>query len=95
MRKVFLTLSLFFDILIIMVDKLSVLDNLFKGLKFKDAEYIEKTNVCVMNFLFNPESFKVTDENKKIIFENIKNLIGDYVKIELSFSQSFRNCSNL
>lgn len=68
------------------MDKLSLLDNIFKGLKFKDAEYIEKTNVCVMNFLYNPESFKPTEENKKIILENVKNLIGDYVTIELSFT---------
>ena len=70
-----------------MINRLEILDNLFKGLKFKDAEYIEKTNVCVMNFLFNPESFKPTDENQKTILENIENLIGNYVKFELAFER--------
>lgn len=69
-----------------MDNKLSTLDNLFNGLKFKDAEYTEKTNVCVMNFLYNPGSFKPTDENKKVLFQNIKELIGDYVTYELSFT---------
>jgi len=68
-----------------MNDKLSVLDTLYNGLKFKDAEYIEKTNVCVMNFLYNPESFKPTEENKLTILNEIKSLIGDYVTYELAF----------
>ena len=68
-----------------MENRLSNLDKIFNGLKFKDAEYVEKTNVCVMNFLYNPESFKPTDENKKLIMDNVKELIGDYVSFELSF----------
>jgi len=85
MSKRRLTLALFFVIIFGMENKLSTLDTMFNGLKFKDAEYIEKTNVCVMNFLFNPEFFKPTDENKKTILDTIKNLIGDYVTYELAF----------
>jgi len=69
-----------------MENRLSSLDNLFKGLKFKDAEYIEKTNVCVMNFLYNPESFRPTEDNKKVVLQNVKELIGNYVDYELSFT---------
>ena len=68
-----------------MVDRLEILNRLFDGLKFKDAEYKERTNVCVMNFLYNPETFNPTEENQKIIMEKIVELIGDFVKYELNF----------
>ena len=42
------------------MDKLTVLDAIYDGLKFKDAVYSEKTNVCTVDFLFNPDSFKPT-----------------------------------
>ena len=38
-----------------MENKIEILDLLYQGLKFKDAVYTEKNNICVMNFLYNPE----------------------------------------
>jgi len=64
---------------------IEILDLLFQGLKFKDAVYTEKNNVCVINFLYNPENFTPNDENKSIIMAKCKDLIGDFVKFELSF----------
>lgn len=65
---------------------IEILDLLYQGLKFKDAVYTEKNNTCVINFLYNPENFTPHDENKTIIMQKVKSLIGDYVKIELSFN---------
>lgn len=68
-----------------MQDKISLLNNLYLGLKFKDATYSEKRNICVANFLYNPEFFKPNDENKIIIMNKLNEIVGDYVKYELAF----------
>ena len=68
-----------------MKEGIEILDLLYQGLKFKDAVYTEKNNVCVINFLYNPENFTPNDENKAIILEKVKDIIGDFVKFELSF----------
>ena len=65
---------------------IEILDELYQGLKFKDAVYTEKNNICVVNFLYNPENFTPNEENKKNILIKIKELIGDFVKFELSFT---------
>ena len=67
------------------MEKLEYLDTLFNGLKFKDAEYREKTNTCVVNFLFNPDVFKLSDNNKHIIQDKLFEIIGSYVKIEPNY----------
>lgn len=64
---------------------IEILDLLYQGLKFKDAIYTEATNVCVVNFLYNPENFIPNEDNKANILNKIKELIGDYVKFELCF----------
>jgi DNA polymerase III epsilon subunit family exonuclease len=69
-----------------MENGIEILDLLYKGLKFKEAVYTEKTNVCVMNFLYNPESFTPNEENKKNILTKIKDTIGDFVTFELNFT---------
>ena len=66
---------------------IEILDLLYQGLKFKDAVYTEKTNVCVINFLYNPESFTPTEENKANIKEKVKDIVGDFVNFELSFTK--------
>lgn len=65
---------------------IEVLDLLYKGLKFKDAVYTEKNNICVINFLYNPENFTPNDENKKNLMTKIKDLVGEFVKFELNFT---------
>lgn len=65
---------------------IEILDLLYQGLKFKDAVYTEKTNVCVMNFLYNPENFTPNESNKAEIMAKIKEIVGDFVKFELSFT---------
>ena len=64
---------------------IEILDLLYEGLKFKDAVYTEKNNVCVMNFLYNPENFTPDQENKEQILEKIKDIVGTFVQYELSF----------
>ena len=64
---------------------IEILDLIYQGLKFKDAVYTEKNNVCVVNFLYNPENFTPNDENKATIMSKVKELIGDFVKFELNF----------
>lgn len=66
---------------------IEILDLIFDGLKFKDAVYTEKTNICSVNFLYNPENFAPTIENKEIILKKIQELIGNLVKIELVFAK--------
>ena len=68
------------------MNDISILDKLFEGLKFKDATYSEKTNVCVINFLYNPETFKPNDENKSILNEKINSIIGGFVNYSLNFT---------
>ncbi len=67
------------------MDNLSILDTLFSGLKFKDAVYSVKENLCTVNFLYNPESFKPTDENKAVINKTLSEIIGNIVDYSLSF----------
>jgi len=67
---------------------IAILDKIYDGLKFKDAEYNEKTNICVLNFLYNPDNFKPDDENKEFILLKVKELIGDYVQFQLVFTSS-------
>lgn len=67
---------------------ISILDSVYDGLKFKDAEYNEKTDVCTLNFLYNPNSFKPTEENKEFLLSKIKDIVGDFVKYELNFTSS-------
>lgn len=64
---------------------IDILDRLYDGLKFKDAEYKEKTNTCIMYFLYNPEQFKLTDEIKRNILTKIEDIVGNFVKYELDF----------
>lgn len=64
---------------------IEILDLLYQGLKFKDAVYTEKNNVCVINFLYNPESFTPNEENKTKIMEKVKDLIGNFINFELKF----------
>ena len=64
---------------------IEILDRLYDGLKFRDAEYKEKTNICVVHFLYNPEHFKPNDEHKKNILTKLTDIIGDFVKYELDF----------
>ena len=68
-----------------MKEGIEILDLLYQGLKFKDAVYTENTNVCVINFLYNPESFTPNEENKKVVLSKIEEIIGNFIKIELSF----------
>lgn len=68
------------------MENISILDNLYEGLKFKDAVYTEKTNTCVVNFLYNPEQFSVNDDTKNAIINKLKDIIGDFVNYELSFT---------
>ena len=65
---------------------IEILDMLYQGLKFKDAVYSEKNNVCVVNFLYNPENFTPNEQNKAEILEKIKEIVGDFVKFELNFT---------
>ncbi len=67
--------------------EIEILDRIFDGLKFKDAIYREKDNVCTLNFLYNPETFTVTDDTKREILDQVKKIIGDYVKYELAFTR--------
>lgn len=60
------------------------LDRLYEGLKFKDAIYKEKANICELNFLYNPELFKPTEENKTAIYNKI-NVLGDIVNYSVNF----------
>lgn len=69
-----------------MQDALEKLDNLFVGLKFKDAVYTEKNNTCTVNFLYNPDHFKPTDENKSNILKNLTDLIGNMVNYSITFT---------
>ena len=69
-----------------MRESIEVLDRLYNGLKFKDAVYTEKNNTCTVNFLYNPESFKPDDENKIALLNKLKDIIGDFVTYELSFT---------
>ena len=69
-----------------MQDNISILDKLYDGLKFKDAVYTEKTNVCAVNFLYNPENFKPTDEIKTFILEKLKDIVGNFVDYQLNFT---------
>ena len=69
-----------------MEQSIEILDLLYQGLKFKDAIYTEKTNTCVVNFLYNPENFTPNEENKSNIMKKLKELIGDFVKIEATFA---------
>ena len=68
-----------------MIDRLEILNRLYVGLKFKDAEYHEKNNTCVLNFLYNPESFNLTDEKQAEIISKLNDLIGSYVNYSLNF----------
>jgi len=65
---------------------IEILDELYPGLKFKDAVYTEKNNVCVINFLYNPENFMPSVENKTNLLNKVKEIVGDFVKFELSFA---------
>ena len=67
------------------MNDIAILDKLYDGLKFKNAEYSEKTNTCVINFLYNPEMFQPNDENKRILNEKISSLVGDFVKYNANY----------
>ena len=69
-----------------MQDNISILDKLYDGLKFKDAVYTEKTNVCTVNFLYNPETFNPTDEIKKFIHSKLNDIVGTFVEYSLNFT---------
>lgn len=58
----------------------------FDGLKFKDAEYVVKTNVLTINFLYNPTLFMLAD--KAIEVEDIlKKEINEPVEINTHFTK--------
>ena len=69
-----------------MNDRLEILDRLYDGLKFKDATHTEKNNTCVMNFLYNPEEFKPNERNRSELLNKFKEIIGDYVKFDIKFT---------
>ena len=69
-----------------MKEGIEILDLLYQGLKFKDAVYVEKSNTCVVNFLYNPENFVPNDQNKAEILNKMKEIIGDFVNFELNFT---------
>lgn len=64
---------------------IEILNELYQGLKFKDAVYTERDNICTVNFLFNPENFTPNAENRKELHDKIRELIGDFVNIKLEF----------
>ena len=66
------------------MDKLKALDAIFDGLKFKDAVYSEKTNICTVEFLYNPDTFKPTDDAKKTMLATLDAEIGNFVKYDLN-----------
>ncbi len=68
-----------------MENRLAILDGLFDGLKFKDACYQERTNTCVVSFLYNPDIYRPDEEHKKVIIAKLKELIGDFVNYDLSY----------
>ena len=51
-----------------MINKLEMLDNVFKGLKFKDAEYIEKT--FADKSVLTKEDFKIFEEYLEMVNED-------------------------
>ena len=66
---------------------IEILDRLYDGLKFRDAEYIEKTNTCIVHFLYNPEHFKPTDEHKKsILIKQKTNTVVTFSPLKLSIA---------
>lgn len=68
------------------MDKIEDLDTLYPGLKFKDAVYTENNNTCVVNFLYNPESFKVDNQKKSAIMQKLVEIIGTYVNLDTNFT---------
>ncbi len=68
-----------------MENQLDILNRLFDGLQFKDAEYSERTNTCTINFLYNPQVFKINEQNRKIIYDKVLEIVGDFVRYELNF----------
>ena len=69
-----------------MNDRLDILDRLYDGLKFKNATYTENNNTCVMNFLYNPDVFKPNEQNRIELLNKFKEIIGDYVKFDIKFT---------
>ena len=67
-----------------MEDKIAILDRLFSGLKFKNAEYNENANVCCVNFLYNPEFFTPNENNHQTIYSSLKETIGNFVNYKLN-----------
>ncbi len=65
--------------------ELDILDKIYAGLKLKDAVYKESTNTCTVNFLYNPEMFTLDEDKKKVLYNKLVELVGDFVKFELSF----------
>ena len=58
----------------------------YDGLKFKDAEYITKSNTLTANFLYNPTLFNLADNAVKV--ENIlKEEFGKYINIDTHFTK--------
>jgi len=68
-----------------MNENILILDKLYQGLRFKDATYSEKNNICTINFLYNPETFKPTEEIKTQLTEKLKDIIGSFVDYSLNF----------
>ncbi len=65
--------------------ELEIFDKIYAGLKLKDAIYTEKTNACVVNFLYNPELFSITDDKRQFIIDKLTELVGNYVNFEINF----------
>lgn len=58
----------------------------FDGLKFRDAEYVTKTNVLTVNFLYNPTLF-VLNENASKIEDFLNRQYGSYLSVNTHFSK--------
>ena len=67
-----------------MINQLEILNRLYDGIKFKDAEYTEKTNTCVVNFLYNPQVFTPNEEKNKTILNKVEEIVGNFVKLKLN-----------
>jgi len=60
----------------------------YNGLKFKDAEFVTRTNTLNVNFLYNPKLFMLADNAMKI-----EKHIKDCVKENINISTKFIKCS--
>ncbi|MCQ2564644.1 MAG: hypothetical protein MJ152_02140, partial [Clostridia bacterium] len=62
-----------------------MLNGMFAGIKFKNATYSEHENACTVNFFYNPDVFKPTDENIEKIKQTLSSTIGEFVTFKINF----------